>query len=1193
MASYSSSSSSSASQSPHPWRYDVFISFRGEDTRRSFSSHLYDALCRKALLTFIDDVELQRGEEIAPSLVQAIQESNVAVVVFSKDYASSTWCLDELVKIIECHQTRGQIVIPVFYEVNPSHIRKQSQDVATAFERHEQNPKNAHKIQYWRDALIMTASLCGFDSKDFRKDRILISEIVEDISKKLVKSTIFNGDQQLVGVDSQFQQIKQGLSIEGQDVCIIGIWGMGGIGKTTIAEFIFKRLSCEFESCCFLKNVREGIKVRDLKKELISQLLCEKEPNVYAFTETRLGRRRALIVLDDVDDSQQLDSLIGDPCWFGSRSVIIITGRDKQVLGRRAGFLYKVEPLKDEEALQLFSWSAFKQNNPKNDYESLSSSIVEYAHGNPLALKVLGSSLSGKTTKEWESALEKLSIVPNKKIQDVLQIGFDGLDRMEKDIFLHVACFFKGDNKDVVMRVFQSDADIIDSTISVLVDKCFVTVSKNTLEMHDLMQEMGKEIVRQESKHPNERSRLWDPKDVFKVLVEDKGAKAVESIMLDVSKIQEIDLNPEVFMKTPNLKFLKFYEPNRSYGCFEEQSKLRLPQGLDYFPNELTYFHWDGYPLESFPSNFRPNHLIVLGLPNSKIKQFQEEVMDENIGYSVASQLSCENFGTILCRFCSLIKIPSYIYGWQLGKVTSLSLVDCENISHLPNSRVGFLEALEVLNLRNCKNLKTFPEVSSSIKSMDLSLTAIKQIPSSSVEHLGKLEKLVMSFCYNLESLPSNFFNVLTSLTKLNLSSCQRLKKLPEIPENMSSLDTFQLGGTDLEIPSSFGNLKGLKFLDIFNCPKITFVPKSVVNLASLESVYLEGLTLHYPVIDHSLLLWLLEDTPSLKFLSLCSLNLTELPEDLSFLSSVISLDLSTNNFERIPATIKQLSNLRRIDLSYCQRLISLPELPSSVIWLKADNCTSLEQIWALKQLVFESEGIEKTFFLWNCLKLDEDECQEVADVRLRYHKPWGLNYADWEFHMHYPGSRIPEWVKYQSMGDSVEVPIPSRWLNHCLLTVAFFACVKSLRKGFHYGDLNIRCDCYFGDNNHVSYPDSTIRELAIGDSLKDHLVVFFHDIFCHSIDGHGYSLGDVALFKFSLNYCGGTMKILKWGVNPVCSQDQDELCQTFEFPTPKSTVKIEETVVADSKVRKRWKKTVKRRKKNGRQLWTYAYRRR
>ncbi|KAJ8900604.1 hypothetical protein K2173_025381 [Erythroxylum novogranatense] len=993
MASYSASSSSLASQSPHRWRYDVFISFRGEDTRHNFSCHLYDALCRKGLQAFIDDDELQRGEEIAESLVQAIQESKGAVVIFSKDYASSTWCLDELVKIIECHQTSGQIVIPIFYDVNPSHIRKQSFDVATAFERHEQNPSNAHKIQNWRDALTMTANLSGLDSKKFRNDHMLISEIVEDVSKKLKKSNVCDRGELLVGVDSRFQQIKQALSIVGQDVCIIGIWGMGGIGKTTIAEFIYKRLSFEFEDCCFLKNIKEGTKVRDLRKELFSQLLGEKDGNIYAFPGTRLGRRRALIVLDDVDDSQQLDSLIGDPCWFGSHSVIIITGRDKQVLGRRTGFLYKVEPLKHEEALRLFSKSAFKQNYPKDDYESLSSSIVRYAQGNPLALKVLGCSLSGKPTKEWESALNKLSKVPNKNIQDKLQIGYDGLDRMEKDIFLYIACFFKGDEKDVVMRVFEScgfDADFI---VSVLVDKCFVIISENTLEMHDLMQEMGKEIVRRESKHPNERSRLWDSKDVFKVLAENKAAETVESMMLDVSKIPKIDLNPKVFMKTPNLKFLKFYVPKRLYGCFEEQSNLRLPQGLDYLPDKLTYFHWDEYPMKSFPHNFRPNHLIVLGLRNSKIKQFQEEVRDENMECLVASTLG--KIGMILHRCCGLIKTPPVIYGMQLGKVTHLNLENCKNISHLPNSRVGFLEAVENLNISGCENLKTFPEVSSNIRYLDLSRTAIEQVPSSSVEHLGKLEDLRMSYCENLESLPSNFFDVLTSLSRLKLQSCQRLKKLPEISENTYILETLVLAGTDLEIPSSIGNLKGLKHLAICGLPKLAFVRESVLELTGLEIELQKG---PLPVSDVRKFLWALGGTFYLQKLNIGSPKLRELLENLSFSSSLTTLILSVNNFERIPAAIKQLSNLTYIDLSYCQRLISLPELPSSVISLIAHNCTSLEQIWALKQLVFESKGTAKQFSLSNCLKLDETECQEVAELLLRYHKPGVCNYLFFSF---------------------------------------------------------------------------------------------------------------------------------------------------------------------------------------------------
>lgn len=100
----------------------VFLSFRGDNTRHSFISHLHEALRQKKIVTFIDD-ELKRGDEISPSLQNEIEGSKIAVIISAKDYASSRWCLIELVKIIECKNMHGQIVIPVFYHVFPSDVR--------------------------------------------------------------------------------------------------------------------------------------------------------------------------------------------------------------------------------------------------------------------------------------------------------------------------------------------------------------------------------------------------------------------------------------------------------------------------------------------------------------------------------------------------------------------------------------------------------------------------------------------------------------------------------------------------------------------------------------------------------------------------------------------------------------------------------------------------------------------------------------------------------------------------------------------------------------------------------------------------------------------------------------------------------------------------------------------------------------
>ena len=111
---------SSSSSFAHGFSYDVFISFRGTDTRFGFTGNLYKALSDKGIRTFIDDKELQIGDEITPSLLKSIEDSRIAIIVFSKDYASSSFCLDELVHIICCSSEKGSTVIPVFYGTEPS-----------------------------------------------------------------------------------------------------------------------------------------------------------------------------------------------------------------------------------------------------------------------------------------------------------------------------------------------------------------------------------------------------------------------------------------------------------------------------------------------------------------------------------------------------------------------------------------------------------------------------------------------------------------------------------------------------------------------------------------------------------------------------------------------------------------------------------------------------------------------------------------------------------------------------------------------------------------------------------------------------------------------------------------------------------------------------------------------------------------
>ncbi|CAL9006586.1 unnamed protein product, partial [Prunus brigantina] len=151
----------SSSNTSRCCRYHVFLSFRGEDTRKTFTDHLFRALVNAGFRTFRDDDELERGEDIKPELQKAIKQSRTSVIVFSKDYASSRWCLDELMTILERKRTSPDyVVLPVFYDVKPSHVRNQTGSLAKAFARH-QKTQPSNKVKEWREALAEVADLAG------------------------------------------------------------------------------------------------------------------------------------------------------------------------------------------------------------------------------------------------------------------------------------------------------------------------------------------------------------------------------------------------------------------------------------------------------------------------------------------------------------------------------------------------------------------------------------------------------------------------------------------------------------------------------------------------------------------------------------------------------------------------------------------------------------------------------------------------------------------------------------------------------------------------------------------------------------------------------------------------------------------------------------------------------------------------
>ncbi|KAM5573256.1 hypothetical protein ABKV19_013009 [Rosa sericea] len=266
----SSSSSSSAFSSIH-WTYDVFLSFRGEDTRNNFTGHLYMTLKEAGINAFLDDNELRRGENITVELARAIQGSRISVIVFSRRYADSSWCLEELVKIMECRSTLGQIVFPVFFDVDPSDVRKQSGTFAEALDQKHKDI-DEDKLQSWRAALTEAADLSGWDLQNTSdgQESKFIRTILDEITEVLNRPDLHVADHQ-VGVDSRVEVISSYLGVGIlRDVRMVGIWGMGGIGKTTIAKALYNKFRHSFEASSFLANIRETANQASLQKRLLS-----------------------------------------------------------------------------------------------------------------------------------------------------------------------------------------------------------------------------------------------------------------------------------------------------------------------------------------------------------------------------------------------------------------------------------------------------------------------------------------------------------------------------------------------------------------------------------------------------------------------------------------------------------------------------------------------------------------------------------------------------------------------------------------------------------------------------------------------------------------------------------------------------------------------------------------------------------
>ncbi|CAN6699483.1 unnamed protein product [Malus baccata var. baccata] len=1003
--------SSSSSSKSKLWNYDVFLSFSGEDTRNGFTDHLHAALTDKGYQAYIDEDGLKRGEEIQKELEQAIEKSKISIIVFSERYADSSWCLNELVKIMECRDKLGRHVLPIFYHIDPSHVRKQNGVLAQAFKKHKKNIRKEkddkkreekrervkqwrkalreaaelaeefqeHKegmgeekddkkreakqegvkqwgevltkaVKQWGEVLTKAANLSGYHLQitDNRREAKLIREIVDKIIPEWLPSAEkLHVAKHPVGIYNRIQDIITYLSNGGTDVVrMVGIWGMGGLGKTTAAKAIYNQIHHKFQFKSFLANVSECDLV-DLQGKLVSDILKQTESKItsvdrgMSLIKNHLQRRSVLVIIDNVDKVEQLNAIVGNRDWFGPGSRIIITTRDERLLKQvkmKVDKTYPLKELNEEEALKLFSWHAFGNSWPNEGYLELSKEVVSYCGGLPLALEVLGSSMIERTPTEWKSQLEKLKKFPDEGIMKPLRVSFERLDLTQKDIFLDISCFFIGWDKDFVAKILDGCEFFATVGISDLRERCLITVEHNRLNMHDLLQEMAKLIISEKfPRHPGEWSRLWNHQEVTKVLRDNSGTEEVEGLALYFPRwINMPSFSTVAFANMKKLRLLQLYN-------------VQLDGEYKHLPKGLIWLRWEECPLKFIPDDFFDQpRLVILEIMCSKLVQV-----------------------------------------WEGSKS---------------------LENLKILNLGSCHDLKKSPDFSNLPNLEELILLWCKSLSEihPSIGHLKKLSLVNLTGCENLFSLPGDFYKS-KSVQTLVLDKCCQFSELPKDLGKMISLRVLSASTTAIrQVPLSTVRLKNLTHL----------------SLAGVHSKF----PLQFPNSLHGL--------DSLRNLYLSEIDFLTLPS-LSGLSKLENLLLSNcHNLHTLPS-LSDLSKLESLWLNNCLSLHTIYDLPTNLKFLDASDCSGLVTMPSFSKMVNMRElNVRNSSALTEVPDLDKSlnsmtwidmrDCPKLtADFTRNVLKGWtSCGYGG----IFLDGNYVPDWFEFVNHGNKITFDIPPRY---------------------------------------------------------------------------------------------------------------------------------------------------------------------
>ncbi|CAN0829320.1 Disease resistance protein L6 [Linum grandiflorum] len=867
--------------------YEVFLSFRGPDVRKSFADFLYSYLVHSKIRTFRDEEELRKGETIAPSLIQAITESKIYIPILSKSYASSKWCLQELAKMVECcRKGKGRVILPIFYFMDPRDVRHQAGPYEDAFEQHSKK-HDPITVQEWRTALQEVGQMKGWHVTEIDGQGAIVDELFSKVELHL-RSNYTLVTEELVGIDSHVQEVMRLLNLDSRDEKIVGIQGIGGMGKTTIAKAVYDNICTNFNRCCFLENIRELLLKNDgiesLQNKFISSILRD-DVRVKDASEgvnmirERVCKYKVLVVLDDVDDKFEFDQILGKLGHFSSESRFIITTRDKKIDEINRFWMH--DHLRDLGRAVV----------TEEDVECPS-----------------------KRSRIWSSA-DAMNMLKNGEATDRVEMlrvdppwGYYGeIKCFEKLSRLRYLDINVGDFSEILPDLRWLRLSYCNYFHSEFNLKNVVILELPDCKLSDNWRGWKRVKVANKLKVINLRncSKLKRVPDLSQCAslesidlthcVEVKGELNISGFRnLKVVRLQETEIS-----LTGNMGKLQKLEELEVSCC----DKLASIDGLESLEalESLTLGSIDPHGPSEQEVPMLPTSLKRLTISSPRIPNLLELKDLEELYFE-----NCDGAPEILGDV------------WKLTKLKTLKMVECICHGSLLLNPDGTLpSALTCLVVDWSGGLTRLPNLGNLSNLMELRLFQFSASEIHGLEKLRVLEALEISESMSLDHLHG--LENLMHLKELILKNCGLKGRLPNLSK-MNKLHKLVI--VECQLLSEIQGLDGLE------------------SLEALESLTLESIDPHGPFPDLSRLQNLKE---------LCISGWRQFPEFIEFgrLKSLQTLEMKDCKSLKRLSILSSLENLETLDLSGCVRLVDIPGLDrlGSLQKLNMSNCRSIEEL--------------------------------------------------------------------------------------------------------------------------------------------------------------------------------------------------------------------------------------------------------